>query len=407
MKPGRRYILHVDADAFFASVEQAIHPELKALPVIVGGSDRGVVSAASYEARRFGVHSAMPIVQARKLCPHAVFRDPDFRVYAEFSHRMFDIMRKYSPIVEVTSVDEGYMDLTGTLRLHKAPPWEVAHRILSEIRSTLGINASGGLAGTRSGAKMATGLAKPNGLLYLEPELAGQVLSALPVDWIPGVGKKALEVLQWHRILTIADLTCTSRELLRRLFGRWSERLLEIASGNDLKIVRPDTSGDRKSYSKERTLEADTRDLVHVWSVTAVLAEKLAARLREDGKGARTVGFKIRYADFTETIRSISLRAPTDGNREVLETLSILFNQTVSRQKKVRQVGVRLSGLGAPALQTNLFDPSIPLHRERDRVVDRIRKRFGFQAVEVASATAGRPDATRSGNNPGIRRMAS
>ena len=168
MKTGIRYILHVDADAFFASVEQAVHPELKGLPVIVGGSDRGVVSAASYEARRFGVHSAMPIVQARKLCPQAVFRDPDFQIYTDFSRRMFYIMRNYSPAVEVTSVDEGYVDLTGTLKLHKAPAWEIAHRILSEIRADLDINVSGGLAGTRTGAKMATSLAKPSGLLYLE-----------------------------------------------------------------------------------------------------------------------------------------------------------------------------------------------------------------------------------------------
>ena len=150
MKTGIRYILHVDADAFFASVEQAVHPELKGLPVIVGGSDRGVVSAASYEARRFGVHSAMPIVQARKLCPQAVFRDPDFQTYTDFSRRMFSIMRKYSPAVEVTSVDEGYVDLTGTLKLHKAPAWEIAHRILSEIRADLDINVSGGLAGNRN-----------------------------------------------------------------------------------------------------------------------------------------------------------------------------------------------------------------------------------------------------------------
>lgn len=156
-----RLILHVDADAFFASVEQALHPELKSRAAIVGGGERGVVSAASYEARRFGVHSTMPIVQARKLCPQAVFLDPNFQAYSEFSRRMFSIMRKYSPLVEATSVDEGYADLTGTLRLHQALPWEVAHRLLCEIRSTLDINVSGGLlARTRTWAKMATGPGK-------------------------------------------------------------------------------------------------------------------------------------------------------------------------------------------------------------------------------------------------------
>ena len=144
------FILHVDADAFYASVEQVLQPSLKGKAVIVGGGDRGVVSSASYEARRRGVHSAMPIVQARKLCPHAVFLEPNFRAYKEFSMRMFGIMGNYSPDVEATSIDEGYVDLTGTLKLHKAPAWEVAHRMLCEIRSALAINVSGGLAGTKS-----------------------------------------------------------------------------------------------------------------------------------------------------------------------------------------------------------------------------------------------------------------
>ena len=180
------FILHVDADAFYASVEQVLQPSLKGKAVIVGGGDRGVVSSASYQARRRGVHSAMPIVQARKLCPHAVFLEPNFSAYKEFSMRMFGIMGNYPPIVEATSIDEGYVDLTGTLKLHKAPAWEVAHRMLCEIRSALTINVSGGLAGTKSWAKMATSLAKPNGLLYLEPAQAGIILGFLPASAIPG-----------------------------------------------------------------------------------------------------------------------------------------------------------------------------------------------------------------------------
>ena len=385
MKTEIRYILHVDADAFFASVEQAIHPELKGLPVIVGGGDRGVVSAASYEARRFGVHSAMPIVQARKLCPQAVFRDPDFQAYTDFSRRMFDIMRNFSPAVEVTSVDEGYIDLTGTLRLHKAPAWEIAHRILSKIRADLDINVSGGLAGTRTGAKMATGLAKPNGLLYLEPARSGQILNELPVGSIPGIGKKSEEILKRHKILTIGDLLAAPNPLIKRLFGRWSDRLLEKASGNDSRVVAPDSYSERKSYSRDRTLEQDTVDLAYVWSVVAGLAEKLAGRLRSDEKTARTITFKVRYADFTEKGRSVSLKAPTDTNREILAVLFKVFNETVLRRKKIRQVGVKLSGLGSPVFQTDLFDPGRPIYRERDRTVDKIRKRFGFQAVRVAS----------------------
>jgi DNA polymerase-4 len=389
MKAGVRYVLHVDADAFFASVEQAIHPELKGLAVIVGGSDRGVVSAASYEARRFGVHSAMPIAQARKLCPHAIFRDPDFQSYSDFSHRMFSVMRNFSPVVEVTSVDEGYIDLTGTLKLHKAPAWEIAHRILSSIRADLDINVSGGLAGTRTGAKMATGLAKPNGLLYLEPARSGQILNRLPVGSIPGIGKKSEEVLKRYKILTIGDLLAAPKPLIKRLFGRWSDRLLEIASGNDSRVVESDPRGERKSYSRDRTLDQDTVDLAYAWFVAAGLAEKLAGRLRSDGKTARTITFKVRYADFTEKGRSVSLKSPTDANREILAVLFKLFNETVLRRKKIRQVGVKLSGLGNPVFQADLFDPGKPIYRERDRTVDKIRKRFGFEAVRVASYRQG------------------
>jgi DNA polymerase-4 len=381
---GGRLILHVDADAFFASVEQTLHPELKGREVIVGGSDRGVVSAASYEARRFGVHSAMPIVQARKLCPHAVFLDPNFHAYSDFSRRMFDIMRKYSPLVEATSVDEGYVDLTGTLRLHQAQPWEVAHRLLCEIRSTLTINVSGGLARTRTWAKMATGLAKPNGLLYLEQGGAAVVLGGLPVGSIPGVGKKGREILERAGILTVADLAGAQHRPLSRLLGRWGEHLVEIASGNDCRPVVAERHDPQKSYSKERTLERDTCDYALIRSLARELAEKLAGRLRADGKGAATVTLKIRYADFTDVGRSISLKEPTNLTNEILRLVDLLLKKTVTGTRKMRQVGVKLSGIGQPVLQTNLFDPKRPLITQRDQAVDKIRDRFGFGSIRVS-----------------------
>jgi DNA polymerase IV len=379
-----RLILHVDADAFFASVEQALHPELKGRAVIVGGSDRGVVSAASYGARRFGVHSAMPIVQARKLCPHAVFLDPNFHAYSDFSHRMFGIMRKYSPLVEATSVDEGYVDITGTLRLHQAQPWEVAHRLLCEIRSTLDINVSGGLAGTRTWAKMATGLAKPNGLLYLEQGGAAVVLGGLSVGSIPGVGKKGQETLERAGIFTVADLACATHDSMSRLLGRWGEHLLEIAAGNDCRAVVTERQDSQKSYSKERTLERDTSDYTFIRSVARELGEKLAGRLRVDGKGAATVTLKIRHADFTDVGRSISFKEPTNLTSEILRLVDHLLRKTVTGNTKVRQVGVRLSGIGHPVLQMNLFDPKRPLLSRRDQAVDKIRGRFGFESIRVS-----------------------
>jgi DNA polymerase IV len=377
------FILHIDADAFFASVEQALEPSLKGSAVIVGGGDRGVVSAASYEARRFGVHSAMPIVQARRLCPHAVFLDPNFRAYKEYSARMFGIMRNYSPLVEATSVDEGYVDLTGTLKLHKASPWGVAHRMLVEIRTALGINVSGGIAGTKSWAKMATSLAKPNGLLYLQPERAATILGFLPAGAIPGVGKRAEEILTRERILTVAEVASASRDLMRRLLGQWGGKLVDIASGHDARPVRSERSAAQRSYSKDRTLEKDTIEYGYIRLVARELAEKLAAKLRADGKGARTVTFKIRYADFSDVSRSITLKEAKTGNAEILDCLDRLFWKTITRGAAIRQVGVRLSGIEDPVHQMDLFDPGLLLRKERDRAVDIIRGRFGFDAVKI------------------------
>ena len=377
------FILHVDADAFYVSVEQVLNPSLKGKAVIVGGGDRGVISSASYEARRTGVHSAMPIVQARKLCPHAIFLDPNFYAYKEFSMQMFGIMENYSPVVEVTSIDEGYVDLTGTLKLHKAPPWEIAHRMLCDIRSALAINVSGGLAGTKSWAKMATSLAKPNGLLYLEPERAGIILGFLPASAIPGVGEKAKEILRRHGIITVADVASARSDMMRRLLGQWGDRLSDIASGNDPRPVDSEPSDGQKSYSKDRTLEKDTIDYPYIRLVARELAERLATRLRADGKGARTVTFKVRYADFTDVSRSETLKEAVNGNQEILNCLDRLFWKTITRRTRIRQVGVRLSGIGAAVQQMDLFDPDRPLREERDRAVDTIRHRFGFDAIRL------------------------
>jgi DNA polymerase-4 len=347
------------------------------------------VSAASYEARRFGVRSAMPIVQARRLCPHAFFLDPNFEAYSAFSDKMFAIMRKYSPAVEQTSIDEGYVDLTGTLALHKAPAWEVAHRLLHEIRFSLDINGSGGLAGTKSAAKMAAGLAKPNGLLYLEPHLASYILWGLPAASIPGVGKHGEEILLRERILTVGDLANAGPDRIRRLLGRWGERLWEIASGQDHRPVRTEPPEVQKSYSKERTLARDTVDYSLIRSLAREMGEKLAARLRDDQRSATTVSLKIRYADFTDVTRSVSLKESTHGNHEILECLDLLFGKTITRRTKIRQVGVKLSGIEPPTLQMDLFDTKRPRRGIRDQTVDNIRRRFGFHAVRVSGLSSG------------------
>lgn len=379
-----RFILHIDADAFFASVEQALHPELKGLPVIVGGGNRGVVSAASYEARRFGVRSAMPVVHARRLCPRAVFLHPDFESYSLFSARMFAIMEAYSPLVQATSVDEGYIDLTGTLKLHKAPAWDVAHRILCRIRSTLDVNVSGGLASNRCWAKLATGIAKPNGLLYLESQNAMTFLGNLPVGEIPGVGRKARQILTAERILTVADLIDAGSARMRSLLGQSGERLVELASGNDTRPVEPERGDSQKSYSKERTIESDTSDRRFIRLLARELGEKLAAKLRADGKGACTVTVKLRYSDFTDLSRSVSRSRATNRNCDILASIDELLRKKFTRRGRIRQVGVKLSGIDLPVFQEDLFDPRGHLKSRRDGAIDRIRGRFGFGSVKVS-----------------------
>ncbi len=384
-----RYILHVDADAFFASVEQVLRPELKGRPVIVGGTERGVVSAASYEARRFGVHSAMPTVRARRLCPRGVFLRPNFAAYKDFSTRMFSVMRKYSPLVEVTSVDEGYIDLSGTFRLHRAPAWETASRILDDIRHELGINVSGGVACTKIWAKMAAGLAKPNGLLYLEPDKAPLVLGGLPADAIPGVGKKAYQVLKNHGIVTVSQLAAAGLRTLRSLLGRWGEKLIDRAAGTDCPAVRSTPCHARKSYSKDRTLDGDTADYGYLRSVACDLAERLGARLRTDRKAATTITLRVRYADFRDVSRSMTAKDPISGNGEILTCVDRLFWKTITRGTLIRLVGVKLSGIGRPSVQPDLFEPTCPLRVQRDRAVDLIRNRFGFGSIGAHRWTGG------------------
>lgn len=391
----QRIILHVDADAFFVSVEQALHPELAGLAVIVGGSNRGVVSSASYEARRLGVHSAMPIAHARRLCPHAVFLKPNFEAYSHFSRQMFDIMRAYSPEVEATSIDEGYVDLTGTLRLHKAPPWEIAHRLLNGIRTILSINASGGIAGSKSEAKMATGLAKPNGLIYLDPANSHIILGGLSASAVPGVGKRASEILNRHGIKTVRDIAGAGPKLVRSLLGEWGERIVEIASGNDSRPVCSGPSDPRRSYSRDRTLASDTRDRRFVRDMAWELGENLAAKLRRDGRAASTLTVRIRYHDFSQVSKSATLRHASQDTTEILDVVDRLLTKALIKKDSVRQVGVKLSGITSPCHQEDLFDPLRPMRLRRDRAVDTIRDRFGFHAIRPAR-TMGRGSETVS-----------
>ncbi len=374
-------ILHVDADAFFASVEQALDPSLKGRKVIVGGTNRGVVSAASYEARKFGVRSAMPVAQARRLCPDAVFLSPNFKAYKEYSNTLFDIIDKYSPLVERTSVDEGYVDLGGTLKLHRAPPWEIAHRILCEIRESLDINCSGGLACSRTFAKMATNLAKPNGLIYLSADNIMKIMGNMPAAAIPGIGRKAEEKLRRNGILTVRDLTMADPEILKNLLGAWAEKLVEKISCVKKERLSTREKTSQKSYSKDRTLAEDTYDYEMVKGIAGRLLEGLAQKLRSHQRAAATITLKIKYKDFSRVSKSITLKQATNINTDLLDCLERLFPRTITKGLAIRQVGVSLSGVKSPMIQMNLFDMDKEKMMNRDILADVIRDKYGFDAI--------------------------
>ncbi len=372
--------MHFDADAFFASVEQAMNPALQGKAVIVGGAERGVVSAASYEARRFGISSAMPIAHARRKCPHGIFLCPNFKAYKTYSHEMFSIVKRFSPCVEITSIDEGYIDLTGSKKLHRAPYWVIGDRILREIRETLRINVSGALAQTRVWAKIATQLAKPNGLFVLLPESGFDIIKVLPVNRIPGVGKKTDSTLSAFGIHTIQDLTSISPERLTKIIGAWAPNLLKAAKGIDSGREIKMNWNPQKSYSADKTLEKDCRDWGFVHRKARELLEKLTTKLRRDGKAASTITIKIRYNNFEEYSRSLT-SAPTNITIELLKSVDQLFWKTLAGRAPIRLIGVKLSGITDMQHQPNLFDKNFDKKLQRDKAMDRIRLKYGAGAA--------------------------
>src|ERR1700720_991735 len=297
-------ILHVDMDAFFVSVELLDRPELRGRPVVVGGQpdQRGVVTAASYEARKYGIQSAMPLRTAGKLCPHAVFLESRHPLYSRWSDRVAAILGKYSPVVEMASVDEAYLDLAGTERLH-GPPLAAADALLREITATTGLPCSAGLARTRLVAKVASDQAKPRGLVWVPAESEEAFLAPLDVRRIPGIGKVTEAALKAAGIEKVGQLAATAQEKLEQDFGRWGTALYRKARGGDTYEFFVDA--EPKSISHNRTFSEDTRDPAALDATLSLLSQKAMKRLREAGLSASTVTVTIRYAGF-ETITRAS-----------------------------------------------------------------------------------------------------
>ncbi len=378
-------ILHVDMDAFFVSVELLERPELRGRPVVVGGQPhrRGVVSAASYEARRFGVHSAMPLRTAARLCPEAVFLEGRHDLYAEWSDRIATILSRFSPIVEMASIDEAYLDLSGTSRLLGAP-LAAAHALLTEIGATTGLPCSAGLARTRLVAKVASDQAKPRGLVWVPASAEAKFLAPLGVRRIPGIGRVTEAALRTAEIETVGRLALVPQERLEELFGRWGTALWQKARGEDSYEFVIDA--EPKSISHSHTFGSDTRDRTALESMLSRLCQQGAKRLREAGLDTRTVTLTLRYSGFQTVTRSKTLPDPTHLDPLLLSTLKLLFEQHWER-RPVRLIGIEFAALSHGANQLSLFDPERRQKLERlARATDELRNRFGFAKVQFGGS---------------------
>ncbi len=384
--PGAASILHVDMDAFFVSVELLERPELIGKAVIVGGrpDQRGVVTAASYEARKFGVHSAMPLRTAGKLCPHAVFLDGHHHKYGEWSDRVATILAKFSPIVEMVSIDEAYLDLAGTERLH-GPPLAATDKLLRTITATTGLPCSGGLAATRLVAKVASEQAKPRGLVWVVPGSEARFLAPLPVRKIPGIGEVTERALRALGLETVGQLADTPQEKLEKVFGQWGTALYRKARGGDSYEFVIDA--EPKSISHNHTFGEDTNDTEVLVSMLSHLSQKACKRLRESGLATRTLTLTIRYAGFDTYTRSKTLPEPTLLDSDIFAVFQSLFREHRNMKRKIRLLGVALSGFSHGMQQLDLLEAERRSKLEKlTRAADQLRDRFGFDSVKFGGS---------------------
>lgn len=377
-------IFHADMDAFFVSVEELFEPSLKGKAVIVGGlpNQRGVVSAASYEARKYGVHSAMPLVTAKRLCPHAVFLPGRRDKYCEYSRKAEGIFRRFTPVVEMVSIDEAYLDFTGSERLHGAP-LSVAHRLRSEVERETGLSVSIGISRTKLVSKVASDLAKPRGILWVLPSHEASLLGPLKVGKLPGVGKATEMQLRDLGVMTVADLAALGRQSLNDLFGQWGESLYCKAQGQN--TAHFDFHDEPVSISNEHTFAQDTSDPEEVELTLAQLVEKAAHRLRAHRMFARTITLKLRDLHFLTVTRAASLKEPTHLDGEILDRVLQLLHRSWDCKTKIRLVGVGLSGLGYATMQGHLFERESREKKTRlYEAADKIRGKFGFDSITSA-----------------------
>ncbi|WP_199438994.1 DNA polymerase IV [Umezawaea beigongshangensis] len=389
-------VLHVDMDAFYASVEIRERPELREVPVVVGGvGHRGVVCSANYLARTFGVRSAMPTAHARRLAPHAVFLPPSFGLYQEISRGVMEIFRDISPLVEPLSLDEAFVDVSGSLRRLRTTPAAIGAQIRARVEAEHGITCSVGVGPTKFLAKLASGMCKPDGMMVVPRAEVTAFLHPLPVSALWGVGKRTAEQLERIGLDTVADIAATPLPRLRRVLGvAQAEHLHALSRGRDDRRVEPESR--EKSVGAEETFETDHHDRGVLRRELLRLSERSAGTLRARGLRGRTVSIKVRFADFTTITRSRTLPVATDVTREVFGTACTLLDEHVP-PGAVRLIGVRVEQLvaGDDTGEQLMFDAPERGWREAEQAADQARSKFGSAAVRPASLLSAAPE--RSG----------
>ncbi|MCW3090750.1 MAG: polymerase [Ferruginibacter sp.] len=377
----QRIIAHFDLDSFFVSVEVLNDPSLKGKAVFVGGSERGVVAACSYEARKFGIHSGMPSKKALQLCPHAIAIKGTYSEYGRYSRWVTNIIASKAPLFEKASVDEFYIDLTGMDKFFNPLQWTIDLR--QQIIDETNLPISFGMGSNKMIAKIATDEAKPNGYLQVPAGKEKEFLAPLPVNKIPGVGEHTYEVLKAMGIWTIGDIGLKTKDELEDRLGKWGADLWNKSFGRHSGVVTQ--YHEAKSVSSENTFNENKTDIHFLMSEVVRLSEKIAFELRQDGKLAGCIAVKIRYPDFETTSRQTSVPF-TCADDEIIPVAKDLFHKLYKKGKPVRLLGVRLSELTNVAIQTNLFDN---LERKNDlyKAIDDVKNRFGKYKLRRASAS--------------------
>jgi DNA polymerase-4 len=392
--PFARTIFHVDMDAFFVSVEELYDPSLKGKAVVVGGqrNERGVVSAASYEARKFGVHSALPLRTAAKLCPQAIFVDGHPERYRECSEKAYKVLTAFSPQVEMASIDEAYLDMTGTARLH-GPPLRAAHKLHQKMKEDTRLNCSIGIGSSRLIAKVSSAQAKPNGVLFIVPGEEAKFLAPLDVREIPGVGKVMESHLHALGIKKVGELARLEEFELEERFGKWGLALAGKARGQDAGGWFDAEVGAHeaaKSISHEHTYNEDTADANQLEATLMRLSEMVARRLREADSYARTIQLKLRYKDFSTITRAHTLPSATQLDGEIFAQVRTLFRKNWQPGRQVRLLGVQISSFESQGQQINLLEGGRE-QRWKDALAaaDKLRDKFGEASVKLAAGMRG------------------